>query len=380
MKPTALQVTIIQTVLLLLCQPSLLTALTTTTTTTKSLSPTTTHNARLANSSHHHHLPFNPNRMEEESSSRTARTESTLAASGGPWVERAKELLEFAKLHGHCIVPKRYAPNKSLANWVNKQRQEYRRFHSGEKPCSLTQDRIDILNELGFCWDASSICSSQRKNQQQQGQQLQSAARTASTLPPIDFSEQVEKEEEWWDTFELLQSYMTEHQISYVHDVPHKSRLDDWVKSVRSKWQSDQQQGAEERKAARSGSSRVNHGTPSNTNKRLSSKQIKAMTSVDRYWHLTARQATWEKRFLELLQYRQQHGDCCVPISYQANKKLANWVSTQRKQYNLRRRGQKSGLTDERLERLRAIGFVWNRWEHEFSVKQQQQQQQRHYP
>ena len=99
----------------------------------------------------------------------------------------------------------------------------------------------------------------------------------------------------------------------------------------------------------------------------LSRNQIAALSKLDHYWHLTPPEAQWERRYCELIQYWEQFGDCCVPISFQ-NKKLANWVSTQRKQYNLRQSGKKSGLTDEQLEHLEAVGFVWNRWEHKFAA------------
>jgi Helicase associated domain len=66
--------------------------------------------------------------------------------------------------------------------------------------------------------------------------------------------------------------------------------------------------------------------------------------------------------------YRTEHGDCCVTINH-SNRQLANWVSNLRKQYNLRVSGKHSTLTEEKIDQLNAIGFVWNRWEYEFDVK-----------
>ena len=61
------------------------------------------------------------------------------------WEDRFGELKAFRKEHGHCDVPIRYRPNHQLGRWVNNQRQ--RKKH-GELP----QDRVRLLNALGFSW------------------------------------------------------------------------------------------------------------------------------------------------------------------------------------------------------------------------------------
>ena len=46
---------------------------------------------------------------------------------GIAFAQKLNELEEFQRENGHCLVPKRYSINPSLGNWVNKQRQNYRR-------------------------------------------------------------------------------------------------------------------------------------------------------------------------------------------------------------------------------------------------------------
>jgi hypothetical protein len=108
--------------------------------------------------------------------------------------------------------------------------------------------------------------------------------------------------------------------------------------------------------------------TMNSTGTRLSVTQSEALSAIDPDWWKTQRQIQWDVRYCQLQVYQAEHGDCCVPISY-ANKQLAHWVHNQRKQYNLRRSSKASDLTTERLQRLRDIGFVWNRWEYEFEKK-----------
>ena len=65
------------------------------------------------------------------------------AAAQATFEIRFGELLEFKELHGHLMVPRRCG---KLGDWVNKLRQRKDR---------LDEERLDRLNGIGFCWDAS---------------------------------------------------------------------------------------------------------------------------------------------------------------------------------------------------------------------------------
>jgi hypothetical protein len=67
------------------------------------------------------------------------------------WEDRLSELADFRKIHGHCHVPRRYSDNLKLANWVMKQRCQYRLQLEG-KPSQLTLSRIQELESLDFEW------------------------------------------------------------------------------------------------------------------------------------------------------------------------------------------------------------------------------------
>lgn len=69
-----------------------------------------------------------------------------------------------------------------------------------------------------------------------------------------------------------------------------------------------------------------------------------------------SQQLCWETRFEMLLNYKQQHGNCLVP---QTDKALGPWVKTQRKLYEYRKNGEQNYLTQDRVEKLNAIGFIW---------------------
>eukprot|EP00525_Craspedostauros_australis_P012331 CAMPEP_0198110436 /NCGR_PEP_ID=MMETSP1442-20131203/2462_1 /TAXON_ID= /ORGANISM="Craspedostauros australis, Strain CCMP3328" /LENGTH=578 /DNA_ID=CAMNT_0043766503 /DNA_START=91 /DNA_END=1824 /DNA_ORIENTATION=- len=67
----------------------------------------------------------------------------------------------------------------------------------------------------------------------------------------------------------------------------------------------------------------------------------------------------WEKRFNDLMTYRDKHGHTNVPTQCDENPSLGIWAKAQRRQYRLHSNGQKSTLTDSRIERLSAVDFPW---------------------
>lgn len=75
------------------------------------------------------------------------------------------------------------------------------------------------------------------------------------------------------------------------------------------------------------------------------------------YGYLYAR--TQEVRYAELLEYKAEKGNCKVPQHYKPNKALGKWVAKQREQYKRLHKGQHSFLTPYRVEKLTAVGFVW---------------------
>lgn len=68
------------------------------------------------------------------------------------WEERWVELTAYKNAHGHCIVPSNYEKNPQLAVWVKRQRRQYK-FYCEGKATSMTPERIEKLEKIGFAWD-----------------------------------------------------------------------------------------------------------------------------------------------------------------------------------------------------------------------------------
>lgn len=87
----------------------------------------------------------------------------TWCAGKGPkgfaWEHRFAELKQYKAQYGNCFVPQKYAPNQPLANWVKQQRTHHRFLQQG-KYSSLTDERLILLDSVGFVWKSKSVGSS----------------------------------------------------------------------------------------------------------------------------------------------------------------------------------------------------------------------------
>jgi hypothetical protein len=71
--------------------------------------------------------------------------------------------------------------------------------------------------------------------------------------------------------------------------------------------------------------------------------------------------ASWEERWNELREFKEEHGHCNVPKKYPENQQLAVWVKRQRRQFKLYSSGQGSkSMMLPRIERLQVLGFVFD--------------------
>jgi hypothetical protein len=77
---------------------------------------------------------------------------------------------------------------------------------------------------------------------------------------------------------------------------------------------------------------------------------------------LTKRQIQWNKRFGELVVYKEMHGHTNAPNGNGEFHSLGLWVYSQRlKQKQMMEEGKECGLGLEQIRRLRSIGFVFQK-------------------
>mmetsp|Transcript_11264 Transcript_11264/g.23018 ORF Transcript_11264/g.23018 Transcript_11264/m.23018 type:complete len:394 (+) Transcript_11264:95-1276(+) len=72
----------------------------------------------------------------------------------GAWDAKFAELVQYKNEHGHCNVPNTPGEHRQLGRWVMKQRGYYQAMLDGDRANQkgMTQERVDRLTEIGFCW------------------------------------------------------------------------------------------------------------------------------------------------------------------------------------------------------------------------------------
>lgn len=71
----------------------------------------------------------------------------------GQWFQRFQELVEYKERFGSCHVPHNWEHNVRLAQWVKRQRYQYTLREDG-KHSTLTDDRKEALDDIGFVWSS----------------------------------------------------------------------------------------------------------------------------------------------------------------------------------------------------------------------------------
>jgi hypothetical protein len=69
------------------------------------------------------------------------------------WIERYQDLVAYYKVHGHCNLPYTYQEDPGLVHWIKRQRHQHKRIKLGKRS-NLTQDRVQLLDMIGFNWDS----------------------------------------------------------------------------------------------------------------------------------------------------------------------------------------------------------------------------------
>ena len=223
------------------------------------------------------------------------------------WSERYNELLEYIKRHGNALVPQNYIDNITLGNWTQKQRYNY-------KTNVLSDDRIQKLNDVGFVWDVL--------------------------------------EAQWLERLEELKKYKREHGDTLV---PRNHPIGSWVW-----WQRrDYKIYLEKRKLGDE-----SHNLDSKEVKRIeklstgaNEKRIQMLEDVDFIWD--PKEYLWNLKYEELREWISLNGDGAIRTSKKNNNSLETWATRQRKLYQQCCDGQVTSLTKERIDKLRAIGFVF---------------------
>jgi len=281
------------------------------------------------------------------------------------WNRMFEALETYKDRYGDCNVPSSWPENKQLASWVGKQR-------SNQRQSKLSEKKLKRLDKIGFEW----------------GQKEANSRNPSSKPQPCE------------DMFAVLKEYKEEYGDCNVPTLWAKNKkLGRWVsqqrKLYRNKMLSDDRIKCLENIGF---AWDVNHFLwemmfnslykykqiygncnvlPSDTeNKslaiwvvrqrqkyrkgRLSGEQFKRLEGIKFEWKPKAIRdnkryynAIWDKRYNALVEYKNNHGNCDVPVGCPEDPQLASWVVRQRANY---REGK---LRDGYVKQLEDLGFEW---------------------
>jgi len=277
-------------------------------------------------------------------------------SGNGSWDERFGELLAFKEAQGHCNVPSRYKPNPALGTWVDTVR-------SNRKSSKLAADRAERLNRVGLVWNIDEHYWEQKfeellafkeahghfnvpegykpnpalanwvSNTRQNSKTGKLAADREERLNCVGFVWNVD-ERYWEQKFAELLVFKKQHGHC---NVPHKYKpnpaLNLWISTMR--------------KIRKTG--------------KLAAEREQRLEQVGFVWDPF--ESEWERRFEELLVFKEAHGHCDVPQKYKSNTTLGTWVG------NMRTRHKTGKLAAAREQRLETAGFVWDPLESEWELR-----------
>ena len=216
---------------------------------------------------------------------------------------RLDQLRAYRAQFGDVNVPKRYRGDPSLGAWCHERRKLWKRLrkHPGRISRGLTPDMVSRLNELGFVWEYDP-----------------KASRDA-----------------WADRFRNLIQYRASNggDPCVPRHYRNNPRLSVWF----------EEQLVQYRKYEKGEASKLSHA------------QYEQLARIG-----FGAPPSWAGMIDELKNYKIIHGDADVPPDYVTERgKLGAWVERQREQYRDKLAGVACSLTDEQIQCLKDIGFLW---------------------
>jgi len=170
----------------------------------------------------------------------------------------------------------------------------------------------------------------------QRNQQSSSKSNSSSGSKPAS-TRVVSHAEKWQLRYRDLVAFKQKHGHCLVPlENSDNPQLAHWVKRQRCQWKN------------------ISKGKKST----LTPERLELLKRLDFVWD--AHQAAWQFRLIQFRQFVRIHGHGNVPSRYPPNPSLAVWAKFQRGQYRAFEEGSRSNLTQERVDDLSALGFVWD--------------------
>lgn len=266
------------------------------------------------------------------------------------WENKFMELVAFKKENGHCNVSKEKEATKKLGTWVGVQRKM-------KKSGTLTSDRYEKLNSLGFTWDVKKSVWDQRFSELVQFKEEYGHCNIPCSYPANkQLGSWVPDQRKIYKKGKLSsKKYKKLNDLGFVWDRNHSSWEKMFEELVNFKKKNGHCNVSTYYKASKRlvmWVSEQRHLYKTGGNK-LFLDRIDKLNAIGFIWNANAIERLWEKRFSELISFKKKNGHFKVPKNYIENPVLSRWVQTQRYLFNTKNKR----LAPERLNQLKKIGF-----------------------
>mmetsp|Transcript_14398 Transcript_14398/g.22483 ORF Transcript_14398/g.22483 Transcript_14398/m.22483 type:complete len:604 (-) Transcript_14398:90-1901(-) len=269
------------------------------------------------------------------------------------WDEWLDLLQQFKDKHGHTNVPQKNEAGLGL--WVAKQRQTFKLWQAG-KPSPMTPERVAGLTELGFIFESQAPktpwkvrfaeLQSFKEEQGHTRVQVRGKKHDGENSSYSQLGKWVEHQRTQYKLrSEGKQSAMNAERIDLLEAIgfewiiPRAPRAPTSTPQKRSSVDGDGDGGDND-----DGTEGGGMVTPRRKKSRPGDRSVQTKK--------------WNEKWEELKAYQQQHGHCRVAAGKgKSYSKLGKWVEHQRTQYRLMKEGKSSSMTEERIERLKGVGF-----------------------
>jgi len=237
----------------------------------------------------------------------TAASSSTSHQSSDDieWDIMYEQLREFKKIHGDCLVNTTNWRDP-LVKWVLAQRRHYLIMEEGGTSQQLTTKKLMMLHSIGFVF------------------------------------RQKEKYKTFEERVQELRDYKAKHGTLRVPT--NRRGLGAFVAYARDQYRLSQM----------------------GRKHTMSEEKFDILQSIGFEFKIgktptvtCPTRSSWEDRFQQLLQYKEEFGDTIVPQNFSGYNNLGAWVKSQRGNYKRMKQGIRSSMTMEMALKLSEIGFVW---------------------
>lgn len=275
------------------------------------------------------------------------------------WQEMYQELKEYYSQYGNCNVPLRYEEKSSLGRWVTKQRQDYKK---GE----LSQDKINLLNQLNFDWNPT---ETQWNEMYQQLKDYFNQYQHCNI--PLSYKENprlggwVAKQRRDYKNSKLSQEKTNLlNRLNFVWD-PIETKWEEKYQELKNYFESNghldlSYENEEQRQLV----IWTRKQRQAYEQEKLAPDKIERLNQLNFDWNPL--ETKWEEKYQQLKEYFETHKNLNNLTQYHLDDSLEKWIHYQRTAYKANK------LSQERIELLNQLNFDWNPFETQWQVMYQQ--------